>query len=98
MKNLISFLILSVVVVGCSPRKRTVAEASLITTNMTLQQVVNKMGKCQIVLHGRNGFTQYAYHLADGSMVLFDPERPFMLTNRIQAVTFIDRSNVVMSP
>lgn len=95
MRVFAAIVILGVVVGGCSPRKRTPAEAGLITTNMTLQQVVEKMGECHEVLKGEDDLTEYAYELTDGSVVVFDPERPFALTNRIQAIQFFRGTNLV---
>jgi hypothetical protein len=98
MRVLTAIVILAVVAGGCSPRKRTPAEAALITTNMTLQQVVDKMGECHQVLRGPDGLTEYSYELTDGSVVIFDPERPFALTNRIQAIQFFRGTNIVHLP
>jgi hypothetical protein len=83
----ISFILAVVVsgfVVGCSPHEQAVSEAgsistngipaqfAFITTNTTLQEVVDRVGKYDRVRG--SGISYYEYDLPDGSAVLVCPD------------------------
>jgi hypothetical protein len=104
MKIFIALLLLVALVTGCgqpaaqppsapNPMPRTIANFGNITTNMTLQQVMDKFGKYDRAVG--SGILAYEYDLADGSTALLSPDWPFQLTNRIRGIKFYQRSNAV---
>ena len=62
-----------------------------ITTNTTLQQVVDKVGKYDRVRG--SGITHYEYDLAGGSAVLISTDWPFTLTNKVRGVRYFQSTN-----
>jgi hypothetical protein len=66
---------------------------TFITTNTTLQQVMDKMGKYDRVRG--SGISYYEYDLQNGSAVLISPEWPFSPTNKIRGVTFYQNTNAI---
>jgi len=66
---------------------------AFITTNTTLQQVIDKVG-----MYDRergSGIARYEYDLPDGSAVLISPEWPFTPTNKIEGIAFFHRKNEI---
>jgi len=76
-----------------SPMPRTAANFRSVTTNMTLQQVMDGFGMYDRVRG--SGISRYEYDFADGSAMLLSPEWPFSPTNRIMAVTFYQSTNEI---
>ncbi len=104
MKIFIALLVLAALGLGCGqpsgqppsaprPMPRTIANFGNITTNMTLQQVMDKFGKYDRAIG--SGILSYEYDLADGSTALLSPDWPFQLTNRIRGIKFYQRTNAV---
>ena len=104
--QIISFILavaVSGLVTGCSPHEQTISEVSsistngipaqfaFITTNTTLQEVVDKVGKYDRVRG--SGILHYEYDLPDGAAVLVSPAWPFQPTNKIQGVAYFRSTN-----
>jgi len=96
-------VVVSGLVAGCSPREQAVSEAgsiatngvpaqfAFITTNTTLQEVVDRVGKYDRVRG--SGILHYEYDLPDGAAVLISPAWPFQPTNKIQGVAYFHSTN-----
>jgi hypothetical protein len=92
-------------VASCSQRQQTAsgtavpttngipAQFAFITTNTTLQQVIDRVGKYDRVRG--SGVLYYEYDLSDGSAVLVSPEWPFQPTNRIRGVSIYRSTNEI---
>ncbi|MEI8291611.1 MAG: hypothetical protein WCH99_19255 [Verrucomicrobiota bacterium] len=70
------------------------AKFAFITKKTTLQQVIDRLGKCDRV-RGKGG-AYYEYDLPDGAAVLVCPEAPYQLTNRIGGVTYFESTNYIV--
>jgi hypothetical protein len=95
----------SLLAAGCSLHQQAVSEVgtrttdnipaqfAFITTNTTLQQVMDRVGKYDRVRG--SGISHFEYDLSDGSAVLVSPEWPFEPTNRIRGVSFYRSTNEI---
>ncbi len=103
--SFIPVVAVSLLVSSCSQNGQTVSEVGVhttnsiptqfafITTNTTLQQVIDRVGKYDRVRG--SGISYYEYDLPDGSAVLISPEWPFQPTNRIRGVSFYRSTNEI---
>ena len=104
MKSFVTLALLSTFVAGCSPREhtpsrqRTATDLSLITTNMTLQQVIDRVGMYDRVRG--SGISYYEYAFAGGSAVLVCPDLSLAAkTNPSITITFYRSTNEIpLSP
>jgi hypothetical protein len=107
MKILIALILLAGLGTGCDQRQaappqitsaptplpRTVANFRTVTTNMTLQQVIDRFGMYDRVRG--SGIAYHQFELPDGTAVLISTEWPFQPTNRIQSVGFYKSTNEI---
>lgn len=95
-KTLATLMLLSLLAVGCdshyTPPKRTVAEFHLLTTNMTLRQIIDRVGIYDRVRG--SGIVDYEYDFPDGSAVLVCPDLSSAAkANPTVSITFYHSTN-----
>jgi hypothetical protein len=94
--HFLSFVLLSTILIGCRRHKQSASDFAFITTNMTLQEVVSRVGKYDRVRG--SGITHFEYDFPDGSALLISPEWPFEMTNKIRWIKFYRSTNEIGLP
>ena len=85
--ELIAVACLSALIMGCTARKHSVDEFDFITTNTTLQQVIDRVGHFDRVRG--SGISYYQWDLAGGSAVLVVQSGHFNRQTKSRDFTFI---------
>ena len=71
----------SALILGCGTPKHTAGEFNFVTTNTTLQQIIDRVGPYDRVRG--SGVLYYQWNLSDGSAILVATEEPFQQTNKV---------------
>lgn len=95
--KLIAVACSSALFLGCDAHKHTAAEFNFVTTNTTLQQIIDRVGRYDRVRG--SGILYYQWNLSDGSAILVATEGPFQQTNKVTGFhVYPDARSITLSP